>query len=131
PHTPRPAIEGMVGGLPQTYTLESAVRDLTLLNGTSIANVPLWSLQWEVLFSLLLPAAVFIVRKSPGFSILLSLAATVLSVWSGSAFLLYMPMFVIGGSLVSHWAAISEWVLRKPFGRRAGNLLGLVLLIAA
>lgn len=38
------------------------VRDAFLLTGTSKLNSPLWSLQWEILFSLLLPVMFLVLR---------------------------------------------------------------------
>jgi len=108
PHVSSPEFHRMVIGLPTTYTVESALEDATLLTGTSIANVPLWSLQWEVLFSLLLPVAVLLARRFPWICASLGLIASIASVWTGSMFLLYMPMFLIGAVLGYHWERIAE-----------------------
>lgn len=113
PHTNRAELVGMVDGLPSTYSVENAIADATLLTGTSIANVPLWSLQWEVLFSLLLPVAVLIARRFPVVCVSIGLLASVASVWTGSLFLLYMPMFLIGSVAGLHWEAIEDKV-RAP-----------------
>ncbi len=44
------------------YSTARFLQDVTLLTGTSGADTPLWSLQWEVLFSLLLPVAILLGR---------------------------------------------------------------------
>ncbi|HET8602300.1 MAG TPA: acyltransferase [Marmoricola sp.] len=43
----------------------AVLMDLTLVVNTSSLNTPLWSLQWEVLFSLALPVAWWVVRGLP------------------------------------------------------------------
>jgi peptidoglycan/LPS O-acetylase OafA/YrhL len=44
-------------GMHENVTLAGVVKDLTLVVDTSKLNTPLWSLQWEVWFSLVLPLA--------------------------------------------------------------------------
>lgn len=95
-----------VGGLPTSYTPDAIARDLTLLDGTSIANVPLWSLQWEVLFSILLPLYVFLARRFPWWSLGGGILAIIASVWVDSLVLLYMPIFLLGAVLGLYWEAI-------------------------
>lgn len=131
PHTPRPEFNRMVIGLPSSYSVESALADATLVTGTSIANVPLWSLQWEVLFSLLLPVAVLIARRFPWISVSVGMIASVASVWTGSLFLLYMPMFVIGAVLGYHWEAIAERLSGLRANKVVGNIVGAVAFVVA
>ncbi|WP_314647025.1 acyltransferase [uncultured Microbacterium sp.] len=124
PHTATPDFARMVEGLPTSYTVDSALADATLLTGTSIANVPLWSLQWEVLFSLLLPVAVLLARRFPWWSLTLGVVASVASVWTGSLFLLYMPMFIIGAVLGYHWEPISGRLTMTSASRFATHIIG-------
>lgn len=131
PHTPRPDFNRMVIGLPSSYSVENALADATLVTGTSIANVPLWSLQWEVLFSLLLPVAVLIARRFPWISVSVGMIASVASVWTGSLFLLYMPMFVIGAVLGYHWEAIAERLGGLRATKVGGNVVGAVSFVVA
>lgn len=131
PHTPMPDFNRMVEGLPSSYSVENALADATLLTGTSIANVPLWSLQWEVLFSLLLPAAVLLARRFPWICASLGLVASIASVWTGSMFLLYMPMFLIGAVLGYHWETIASRFAALRSTTVNGNLLGALLLALA
>jgi peptidoglycan/LPS O-acetylase OafA/YrhL len=91
-------------------------RDAALLvSDVSTLNGPLWSLRWEVVFSLLLPA--FIVfgalfrRLGPVKLLLLLLMVFAASKGSkyavdGNPYVFYMPMFGIGVLLAFH----SEWV---------------------
>lgn len=124
PHRVTPENAAMVAGLPGEYTVQNALADATLLTGTSTANVPLWSLQWEVLFSLLLPAAVLVARRFPWISLAVGVVASVASVWTGSLFLLYMPMFIIGAVVGYHWEAIAERIGRARSSKAAGNIVG-------
>lgn len=123
PHVSSPDFHRMVIGLPTTYTVESALADATLLTGTSTANVPLWSLQWEVLFSLLLPVAVLLARRFPWLCASIGLVASIASVWTGSMFLLYTPMFLIGAVLGYHWETIAgrfKGLCSTTFGGNVG-----------
>lgn len=75
------------------------VRDMALLAGTSWLNGPLWSLRYEVLFSLLLPlyllAAVKLRRWWPAKLVVL-LAVVALGGELHSGPVTYMPMFGVG-----------------------------------
>lgn len=97
-----------VGGLPTDYSVGLMFRDITLLTGTTSANVPLWSLQWEVLFSILLPVYVLLARIVPKTAMGVSVLLIVASAWTESLFLLYMPMFLIGSVVGFHWEAIAD-----------------------
>lgn len=76
-----------------------AVRDGLLLLGTGWLNSPLWSLQWEVLFSLLLPGYLVLARWQPQLWALKSLGLLVL-VGGAPAFgrwdVAYLSMFGFG-----------------------------------
>ncbi|WP_454108124.1 acyltransferase family protein [Leifsonia shinshuensis] len=124
PRQVTPANSPFVGGLPNDYGLGLMVRDMTLLTGTTSANVPLWSLQWEVLFSILLPIYVLAARSMPKLALAASVALIVASVWTDSLFLLYMPMFLIGSVLGFHWEAIADRLRVVAAGDLRGTLLG-------
>lgn len=84
-------------------TLKRLLADITLAH-PGVLNGPLWSLQWEVAFSVLLPLYVVIVRRSQRHPWILGAAAAALSVigkYAGIDALLYLPMFLIGGALAS------------------------------
>ena len=55
PREPRPGLSAWYADHAQAVTADEVVRDAVLLFGTGWLDSPLWSLQWEVLFSLLLP----------------------------------------------------------------------------
>jgi len=107
------------------------VRDATLLGGTSNSIGVLWSLQWEVVFSLLLPVYLYLVRR-------FATAATIVAIigcwigWSTNDQLLsYMPMFFFGALLAQYWERVrsSFALLAKP-GATA-HFLGVLLVILA
>jgi peptidoglycan/LPS O-acetylase OafA/YrhL len=81
-------------------TVASAVRNSFLLNGTTWLNSPLWSLQWEVLFSLLLPLYAWItLRWGRKYWLLIGVAFVALILLgetAGIAALRYLPYFGLG-----------------------------------
>lgn len=95
---------------PDQVTPFAVLQDATLLASAGNIMSPLWSLQWEVWFSLLLPLFVVIVRPRSGVSVRWVLVAAVLAVImiltvSGAKF---MPLFLIGALLASNQEAIAR-----------------------
>ena len=89
---------------------------LLLLNASTI-NTPLWSLKWEVLFSLLLPAYVLIALRwrrfwavKIGLALLLALAGALLDV----EWLSYLPIFAVGAVLGAERERIRELTQSWP-----------------
>lgn len=83
---------------------------LLLLNASTI-NTPLWSLKWEVLFSLLLPAYVLVALRWRRFwhvkivlALLLAFAGALLDVEALS----YLPIFAVGAILGTERERIRE-----------------------
>ncbi|QDY89043.1 acyltransferase [Arthrobacter sp. UKPF54-2] len=83
-------------------SLARAAKDSLLLLGASTLNTPLWTLRWEVLFSLLLPAYVFVALRwrrfwhlKLGMLLMLTVVGGVLHVEA----LTYLPIFAIGAIL--------------------------------
>jgi peptidoglycan/LPS O-acetylase OafA/YrhL len=78
--------------------------DAVLILGAHFLNSPLWSLQWEVLFSLLLPVYVFVAVR---FRRLWWLTSLLVLLWVGLTFavgipkLAYLPMFFLGSILAT------------------------------
>ncbi|WP_394769553.1 acyltransferase family protein [Lacisediminihabitans sp.] len=103
---------------PRGFTPTTLVQDMLLLSGVSRTVSPLWSLQWEVLFSLLLPAYLFAAQRLR-FTMQLAagLALTLLGFMLQLPVLMYLPMFAIGTALGSRWdlvdAAASRWSARR------------------
>jgi peptidoglycan/LPS O-acetylase OafA/YrhL len=102
-------------------------RELVLLPGTGAYNSVLWSLRWEVLFSLLLPAYLWAASKArrgwaPG--ILGMLGLSHLGMLMGEGHLVYLPMFGIGVflafALPDLRKAYERWTWLRPVTFLAG-----------
>lgn len=79
--------------------LKPLLADVVLVRGTSWYNSPLWSLQYEVYFSLLLPIVLFVVtRLQRGWVLLVVVLTLTVHVGAslGNGFLKYMPIFALG-----------------------------------
>ena len=91
-----------INSQPTTVVGGDIVREVTLLFGASSINCPLWSLQWEIWFSLLFPLFnVLATRWSRGWVaklVVLMLVSTVGSIIQVDA-LFYLPMFAFGAIL--------------------------------
>ena len=100
----------------------NVITDALLLWGAGQLNSPLWSLQWEMIFSLLLPlywvAAAFFRRAWPlaVCVLVLLIAAAELSHEAGLEFL---PMFGIGALMAAAREELERWALKL---RRRGWL---------
>jgi peptidoglycan/LPS O-acetylase OafA/YrhL len=88
------------------------VRDIFLLTGTSGLNTPLWSLRWEVFFSLLLPIYCYLAVKNqrlwiPGAAglIIVSEVGRILD----SPALTFLPMFGVGVLMAANQNAVRRW----------------------
>ncbi len=113
-------------------TTHGFLHQLALIIGPGALDPPLWSLRWEVLFSLVLPLAVYGAARRPRIAVasvalllVLPLAST--HVWSGLAgrFVLYMPMFGIGAVMAHNDDAL------RAIGLRLGKVTGSFVLGAA
>lgn len=94
----------------EPLTAGGLLGDLTLLSPTRL-NSPLWSLTWEVAFSLLLPLFVLIAKATRRVWWLTAVLAVLLSAL-GRQFredwLMYLPMFLLGSALAAGWERIPE-----------------------
>ena len=111
--------------------LWTAFRDLLLVSGTSDLNTPLWSLKWEVLFSLLLPVFLVLAKLKRIWWIVLTAVVIVISFGalrnSDTAF--YLSIFAVGAVLAGRWDSISGWISRRESARSGRALiLGLATL---
>jgi peptidoglycan/LPS O-acetylase OafA/YrhL len=96
---------------PGGYPPVSIVKDMVLVTGVSDVISPLWSLRWEVLFSLLLPLYVLFGRRARGavgvkvaLVAVLIIVASVLRIDS----LLYLLIFAVGVLAAVHWDAVTS-----------------------
>jgi peptidoglycan/LPS O-acetylase OafA/YrhL len=115
---------------PGTPDAHAVLRDLLLVVGNpGASNSVLWSLRWEVYFSLLLPAFVLIACCWRRIWPLKLVAALALISWgvhvhSNAAF--YLPMFAVGGVLAAERDRLASVAARVNASRNArGIWLGL------
>jgi peptidoglycan/LPS O-acetylase OafA/YrhL len=115
-------------------TTHGFLHQLVLIRGPGLIDPPLWSLRWEVIFSLLLPIAVYgasrrlsIALGSVALMLVLPLASTQL--WSAQAgrYLLYLPMFGIGALMAHNHAPLVA--VGQRLGRATGSLVCAAALI--
>ncbi len=112
------------------YPFGAILQDVTLLGGVSGVVSPLWTLRWEVIFSLLLPIAAYAARLIPAW--LLGAACVVLSTVGAArdvAALQYLPIFGVGVAIEGEWDRIGRIVDR--ISRRAGWLVWTAVLAVA
>ncbi|MEJ3403305.1 acyltransferase [Rathayibacter sp. YIM 133350] len=85
-----------------TFDWKMPIQAIDLFSGIPDFNSPLWSLRWEILFSLLLPVFVLIAHRSVRFA-WITVAAMPVLVWLGLEYtvmpLVYLPAFAIGVAL--------------------------------
>jgi peptidoglycan/LPS O-acetylase OafA/YrhL len=79
--------------------MSGLLHDMFLLDGTGMVNSVLWSLRYEVAFSLLLPLVILVARRVPPRLALTLPAALGLVAWgqfSGSHWGQWLPIFLVG-----------------------------------
>lgn len=96
-------------------------RAAVVLRGVSPYNGPLWSLYWEILFSLLLPAFAFLVMKwraRSSLKLILTLSATILgsllvtAIPEAGSSLMYLSMFALGMLIAENLESLNRWQRR-------------------
>ncbi|MGO4691577.1 acyltransferase family protein [Glaciibacter sp. 2TAF33] len=132
PHVATPSDGGTLDGLPTDYALGSILRDVTLIGGTSTSLGVLWSLQWEVLFSLALPLYVFLVRRHP-FAAGITAGLACIAGWShNDPTTSYLPIFFFGALLAQHWPQVARFFSSfLATGSRRSHVLGSVLALSS
>ena len=100
----RDGLGAWVDAHPDSFEPWAIINDLTLIGGASSNLSPLWSLRWEVLFSLLLILYTAVMRKIPPlFGVALSILLCVIGEYTGNAVLMFMSMFAIGAAAAIAW----------------------------
>lgn len=118
PRDAQPGQSWWVAGHAGPLDLTTVFGDLSLLK-TSLNNSPLWSLQYEVAFSLLLPLYLWIAVRLRS-ELTAILAAVVALVISGAApalsnpWMMFMPMFAMGVLMAVHRVRLLDLAARTP-----------------
>jgi peptidoglycan/LPS O-acetylase OafA/YrhL len=119
---------------PRQITQLGLIHDLTLVQGVSGLVSPLWSLRWEVLFSLALPLYVLLVARVPSLWVLKSVAvvaATTAGAVLHHDWLVYLPMFGAGVIIAARLDRLTAWVTSLSRGGTASLVVGTVLLLSS
>lgn len=125
-----PADSPWLHGRPPAYDLSAMLTDMTLLGGISHLISPLWSLQWEVLFSLLLPVFMLSLRgRWWAWQLPALIGLATLGSYAQVGAVKYLPIFGIGVLLAKGWGPLGEWCSRWSRGRSV--ILWVPVLIAA
>lgn len=104
---------------------------LDLLRGPTRLNNPLWSIQWEFIFSLLLPVFIWIgvLLKHRPISLGAGCALVVgLGYLTSTPALMYLPVFLTGVMLALRWSSVSSVLLRLS-NNRFGHYLWVTFLL--
>jgi peptidoglycan/LPS O-acetylase OafA/YrhL len=114
-------------------TVSETTREVSLQQGASALDTPLWSLRYEVQFSLLLPAyagLAFLIRRSRVLAVVTGLLLLALTGYGASRFdqgMTFLPMFGLGALLAAHVDDAVEFIRRAP---RSAAALAVLLLSA-
>lgn len=104
-----------------------------LLFGDNSLNNVLWTLRWEVLFSLVLPAAIAIVlavQRRWALTVIGLMALILVGQYAGVGVLQFLPVFLLGVLTAVHHDRLVAWT-SEASNRRRVRWGGLALLIAS
>lgn len=126
------SLGGWISARPTEYPISEIIKDAVMLRATSGVNGPLWSLRFEIYFSLLLPlyigAVLFLRRWWTAKAVTLGILL-VASSWVRQELVFLMLIFAVGVLIVDGWDRISR-VLNSMRWRGAWPaLLTLALLL--
>jgi peptidoglycan/LPS O-acetylase OafA/YrhL len=111
-------------------TIGALARDVTLILGHGGLVSPLWSLRWEILFSLALPLYVAIALFMKKFfvaKVAFCLALVALGGFFEVSSLQYLPMFLLGGLIAVEHLRITTTIERHI--ARTGSQIGFFLVL--
>lgn len=112
-----------------------ALHDAVLLDGAGLLNGPLWSLQWEMLFSLLLPAYLLLAttwRTGLAVKVVLLVALIAVGTLSDSSAMRFLPMFGLGVLMAFHLDLLERaaaWLSSRPHPQVLWSLLATATLV--
>lgn len=99
-----------------TVTVAQWLADASLTRAGYDLNNVLWSLRWEIVFSLLLPLFVWValrLRRHARLAFGVGMAGTVAGVLLGNAALSYLPLFFAGTVMAVRITELHEWAARR------------------
>jgi peptidoglycan/LPS O-acetylase OafA/YrhL len=129
PHVVEPGDAPAIASLPSAYPFADMLRDATLLGGTSTSIGVLWSLQWEVVFSLALPAYLILVRRFPIPATVIAVAACLVGWTVNDQVTSYLPMFFFGALLAQYWEPVCRAFSFLGRGRWTSHVAGVALVV--
>lgn len=115
PRFESPGLGAWINDRTPRYNLDGFLHDIALLFGTSGVISPIWSLRWEVLFSLLLPLFVLIavtLRNLWWPKLIALVALTAVASITGLEFLFFLPIFGVGALLIVEWERVTATMRR-------------------
>lgn len=115
-----PVFGAWMNDLPNMYSSRGLVKDATLVTGTSGAVSPLWSLRWEVIFSVLLPVYVWFAVRARRFAWLAAvglIGLVALGATLNVIALRELPVFAIGALIVTGWGHLADIAARMSAHR--------------
>lgn len=115
PRFDAPGLGAWINDRTPRYNLDGFIHDVALLFGTSGVISPIWSLRWEVLFSLLLPLFVVLavtLRTLWWPKLVALIAVTAIASIAGVDFLFFLPIFGIGALLIVEWERLTTTMRR-------------------
>jgi peptidoglycan/LPS O-acetylase OafA/YrhL len=113
-------------------TWHGVTKDAELLKGTDGLNGPLWTLRWEMWFSLLLPFYVVLARvgrRASLIKVLIMLDLIAVGMHIGRFWLVYLPIFGIGSAIAGDLDRV--WTLAAWLRGRWVTSVGLLLVALA
>ncbi|CAM5506819.1 Peptidoglycan/LPS O-acetylase OafA/YrhL OS=Leifsonia shinshuensis OX=150026 GN=HNR13_003368 PE=4 SV=1 [Leifsonia shinshuensis] len=113
--SPQPSGTWLSNSSTPDFSWEYIVKAIDLLGGDGQINNPLWSLRWELAFSLLLPVfaiAALAVRRWWIGGLALACALTWLGAHAGSGELEYFPAFFVGAIVAVRLDAVRDTAAR-------------------
>jgi peptidoglycan/LPS O-acetylase OafA/YrhL len=105
----------------ETTTWELVVNNFDLLFGDNSLNNPLWSLRWEVLFSLALPLFVllaFALRRRIWLAAVVAWALSWLGLHLNNDCIRFLPVFFLGTLVAVRLPDLLAWASRNSGSRR-------------
>ncbi|GAA3337299.1 acyltransferase [Curtobacterium pusillum] len=127
PRTTDPHQSLWVNAHDQTLGLRELFDDFTLISPT-LLNSPLWSLTWEVVFSVIVPLFVSVAAVTVQrwwVTAIVGVLVSALGEYLHVPWLIYLPMFLIGSALAAGWERIREVPRGLGWGLLVASLLGI------